>query len=309
MDIFFRTVVAPWHNLNDWWNHLDATTPGSQLATDNESSSQIASALILYDFATFLSQNVADVWSAITSGAAVSTLSSAELSLYNTLGPALRPALAAAYQFGPQFESMGPADGLPSGYTAYALTDPANGVKPHTLLAPVTAALPPLNSVNAQVLPPIAQKPSNAQGNYWFIVRCVYLRPQCRCSLVSAPSQPFQLASYFDSDAPARRIQVALPIDTSAAALRKYDKGVAFLISDELRNQMSRVASLNDLSNGNIGAAGGVSIGWICSFSIPIITICALILLLIIVIALNIVFFWIPFFRICLPVPGLKGKS
>jgi hypothetical protein len=36
--------------------------------------------------------------------------------------------------------------------------------------------------------------------------------------------------------------------------------------------------------------------------SIPIITICALILLMIIVQLLNIIFWWLPFFRICLPV-------
>ena len=39
----------------------------------------------------------------------------------------------------------------------------------------------------------------------------------------------------------------------------------------------------------------------ICSLSIPIITICALILLMIIVSLLNIVFFWVPLFKICLP--------
>jgi hypothetical protein len=162
--------------------------------------------------------------------------------------------------------------------------------------------------VNVPVLPPIAQKPANAMGDYYFIVRCVYLRPQCPWNVISPPCQPFLLANHFDPDAPARRIQVALPVDTSAATLRKYDKGVAFMISDELRNQMARVSSLSDLANGKIGSAG-IGIGWICSFSIPIITICAMILLLVIVIALNLVFFWLPFFKICLPVPQLKGKS
>jgi hypothetical protein len=101
---------------------------------------------------------------------------------------------------------------------------------------------------------------------------------------------------------------VALPIDTSPAALRKYDKGVAFMLSKELRNQMARAASLTDLGNGQLGPPGGLTVGWICSLSIPIITICAMILLLIIVIALNLVFFWIPFFKICFPVPELEGE-
>jgi hypothetical protein len=309
MDMFYRTIVAPWCNLLDWWNNIDTGTTSSNQAAENEASSQLASALILYDFATFLSQNTANVWAAIADASKVPGLSSAEATLYTALGAGLRPALLNANQYGPQFESMGPANNLPAGYTAYALTDSVNVIKPSSLQTPITNALPPLSTANASVLPPIAQKPSNAQGDYWFIVRCVYLRPQCRCNVVSPPCQPFLLTSYFDSDAPARRIQVALPVDTSAASLRKYDKGVAFMISDELRNQMSRISSLSDLSNGSIGAAGGVSVGLICSFSIPIITICAMMLLMVMVIALNIIFFWLPFFKICLPVPGLKAKS
>jgi hypothetical protein len=46
----------------------------------------------------------------------------------------------------------------------------------------------------------------------------------------------------------------------------------------------------------------------ICSLSIPIITICALILLIIIVTLLDLIFHWIPWFIMCFPVPGLKGK-
>jgi hypothetical protein len=49
--------------------------------------------------------------------------------------------------------------------------------------------------------------------------------------------------------------------------------------------------------------------GMICSLSIPIITICALLLLMIIVSLLDIVFRWIPFFLICFPLPGFKAKK
>jgi len=44
------------------------------------------------------------------------------------------------------------------------------------------------------------------------------------------------------------------------------------------------------------------------SLSIPIITICAMIVLMIFLILLNIIFFWLPFFKICFPVPTLKAK-
>jgi hypothetical protein len=304
LDMFYRQVIAPWSNLEDWWAGLGPAPP-----IENEPMSQLASALILYDFATFLAQNLPNVWAAIGDNSKVSAMNAAEKQLYNTLGANLRQALVNANQYGPQFESLGPVNVIPPGYAPYALTDPANLIGPNTLQTPVANALPPIATVNVPVVPPVPQSPSNAQGTYWFIVRCVYLRPQCPGNVISQPCQPFLLANYFDSDAPARRIQVALPVDTSAAALRKYDKGVAFLISDELRNQMARVASLSDLSSGDLGDAGTINIGLICSLSIPIITICAMILLLVIVIALNLVFFWIPFFKICLPVPGLQGKS
>lgn len=303
MDMFYRQIIGPWCNLLDWWKTL---APSS--TSKNECNAQLASALILLDFATFLQQNLPSFWNAVTGTTSTSSLSSAQITLYNTLGSSLLVALAGAYQYGAQLEAIGPDNTLPTGYVPYALTDPANMITPTTLQTPVSNALPPLASVNVPVLPPLAQKPSNAMGDYYFIVRCVYLRPQCSCNVISPPCQPFLLANHFDPDAPARRIQVALPVDTSAATLRKYDKGTAFMFSDELRNQMARVTSLSALTNGSFGSPG-VGIGWICSFSIPIITICAMILLFVIVIALNIVFSWIPFFKICLPVPQLKGKS
>jgi hypothetical protein len=47
----------------------------------------------------------------------------------------------------------------------------------------------------------------------------------------------------------------------------------------------------------------------ICSLSIPIITICALILLMIIVSLLDFIFRWLPWFLICFPVPRLRAKG
>ena len=304
-DMFNRQVVTPWANLEAWWNGLDVPTEQTQQYID---SAGFSSALILLDFANFLRDNISGVWAAMGDSSKVAALSNAGAALYSALSPALQAALLQARQFESQLESTGPNPPfLPNGYPPYSLADPANAIDPTALLAPVTAALPPLAAPS--LVPPVPQKPSNPQGDFYFIVRCVYLRPKCGYNVVSPPSQPFQLASYFDSDAPARRIQVALPVDTSPEALRKFDKGVAFLISDELQKQMSRVKSLQALSQGDIGDPDpGIGLGMICSFSIPIITICAMILLFVIVIALNLVFFWIPFFKICLPVPTLKGK-
>jgi hypothetical protein len=54
---------------------------------------------------------------------------------------------------------------------------------------------------------------------------------------------------------------------------------------------------------------GGNPLGMICSISIPIITICALILLMIMVNLLDIIFHWVPYFILCLPFPKFSGKQ
>lgn len=142
--------------------------------------------------------------------------------------------------------------------------------------------------------------PFNFRDRY--VLRCVYERPQCvrGTALVSPDSEPFQLASFFDADAPSRPIRISLPLDTSIGGLRKFKKNVAFLMSPKLREQMERITT-DTLREGKL--AGGVpfDLGHICSLSIPIITLCAFILLFVIVIVLNIVFWWLPFFKICFP--------
>ena len=112
----------------------------------------------------------------------------------------------------------------------------------------------------------------------------------------------------FDPDAPARPSQVALPLDTTPAALRRHDKSVAFVISDELAKQMARIKGLKKLTEGEVDDPQ-LGIGMICSLSIPIITLCAFIVLMIFISLLNIIFWWLPFFKICFPIPTLKAKG
>lgn len=163
----------------------------------------------------------------------------------------------------------------------------------------------------------------------WFVLRCAYVRCDCgplKPALLSAPSSRFQLASFFDSDAPARPIRIALPFDTTPAGLRKHSKNTAFVMSDVLCGQVQRAKGLGfidlvlsvlpwpfhkDLDTGGMGPCKSpqANLGMICSLSLPIITICALILLMIIVSLLDLIFRWMPFFAICFPVPKLKGKD
>jgi hypothetical protein len=159
-------------------------------------------------------------------------------------------------------------------------------------------------------VPGVADR-AGADAGAVYVARCVYERAGCRTGrfpVVSARSRPFRLAGFFDADAPVRPHKITLPVDTSVAGLRASPKSVAFLLSDGLRKQVDRIngIKLQALDDGDLGEEGGWTLGMICSLSIPIITICAFILLLIIVFVLNIVFWWIPFFRICLPIPLKK---
>jgi hypothetical protein len=181
---------------------------------------------------------------------------------------------------------------------------------PVTLRNLVKNALPTIVQATAPAVAPIPVPKLDPRGEARYVLRCVYRRPQCgplHPDVVSPPSEDFAIASFFDFDAPARDIQITLPADTNVKDLRKFQRNVRVLISDELRRQLSRVSPLKDLAQGDLATGETVNIGWICSFSIPIITICALIVLFIFISLLNIIFWWLPFIRICLPLP-LKGK-
>jgi hypothetical protein len=194
----------------------------------------------------------------------------------------------------------------------------------------VEAALPAApQNVPPQPAPLASQTPMDMREG-WFVIRCVYERPLCGAidpPVLSAPTKPFQIAGFFDPDAPARPIRISLPLDPTPAGLRKFDKNAVFMMSDLLCGQVSRMKGITfgdlirsalpfplhkDLSVPDAGGckkSDGVSIGMMCSLSIPIITICALILLMIIVGLLDFIFRWLPFFITCFPLPGLKAKK
>jgi hypothetical protein len=163
----------------------------------------------------------------------------------------------------------------------------------------------------------------------WYRIRFVHERPECEpfeTAIVSRATVPFQMAGFFDPDAPARPIRIGLPLDVSPAGLRKFDKNAVFVMSDMLCGHLDRFKGMTfgdlvlsvlpwpfhkDLNVPDKGPCkqGGLELGVMCSLSIPIITICALILLMIIVALLDLIFRWLPLFVVCFPLPGLKGKK
>lgn len=141
-----------------------------------------------------------------------------------------------------------------------------------------------------------------------YVVRCVYRKPDCCVEptrAVSRPSAPFEVAGLFDPDAPARPIRIPLPTDISIAALRRFKPNVSFPFSAALNDKVSRLSS-PDTFKGELGGGGGIGFGMICSLSIPVITLCASISLMIFISLFDIAFSWLAFIRICLPYPKPK---
>jgi hypothetical protein len=197
-------------------------------------------------------------------------------------------------------------------------------------------ALPLSNEATVQPIPhamklrDVMIKTAGDQG--LFVIRMVHMNADCgplHPPTLSAGSERFRLASFFDPDAPVRPITITLPSDTTPAGLRKHGRGAAFVMSDLLCGQVQRAKGLGfidlvlqvlpwpfhkDIDLGSGGDTGGcknnsgLEIGMICSLSIPIITLCAFILLICIVLLLDFIFRWVPWFIACFPLPKFKGK-
>jgi hypothetical protein len=284
-----------------------------------EAPVQEASQFILLDFALFLSKNLPTLWAALTdptlpapaddTSALYAMLKSSMAD--SKLGATWQVALQRAWASRSLFADGGPAV-LPYNlqHTTIMGTGPVKDKRP--LEAALEAAL-----AHSTLLSSVASPPGAAPGaiptvpkldprpGTRYVLRCVFQRPNCgplQPDVVSDPTESFEIAAFFDFDAPARPIRITMPIDTSIAGLRKYRKNVGVLISNKLRQQMESITDLKKALDGQVDQPPQFDLGTICSFSIPIITICALIVLMIFLILLNIVFWWLPFIRICFPI-------
>ncbi|HEY2294732.1 MAG TPA: hypothetical protein VGM86_28860 [Thermoanaerobaculia bacterium] len=130
-------------------------------------------------------------------------------------------------------------------------------------------------------------------------------QPGCPSKLVwtTASTPPFTIVPWYEAGA-LPPTQVTLPDLNDRGALRKLKPNVAFVLPQGLKDAMDR-NSLAGLSKGE-GSGLGFGLGWICGFNIPLITLCAFFVLNIFLQLLNIVFFWLPFIKICIPFPRKK---
>ena len=149
---------------------------------------------------------------------------------------------------------------------------------------------------------------ADEDGAVHFVVRCVYERGHCRPPrlLFSDASDPYVIAKPFDPDAPARDIRIPLPMDLSRDALERAKKGMGMMLSNAMREKLDK-STKEALGKAALGISppsfGGAQIemGAILSLSIPIVTICAFILLMIVASILHYIFRWLPYLFVLVP--------
>lgn len=297
MDEAEGQVLVPFEQLLAW-NKGTAEA----VATQKDSTR-----FLLVDFATFLETRLKTLWDqlfdASSTGPATGHDTKALFDLLDTkhvegtTGDTWRQALRAAMQQRAAIFAGG-TGGLDSnlhGCTQVSVDDLRGALK--DALKAGTYSLPSQPEPVSKLEEP---------GVTRYVLRCVYLKPHCGAlcpPLVSARSRTFTLAPFFDPDAPARPVRIELPVDTSIRGLRRFKKNVGFTLSKGLRKQMSRVAGLEKTMKGELDDGLSFDLGELCMFSIPIITLCAFIVLMIFLALLNIIFWWMPFLKICLPKP------
>ena len=158
------------------------------------------------------------------------------------------------------------------------------------------AAIVCLGQRHATLLPPAPKFDGDAQ--LYAVHPFIRVRGHSGCPphLVWGPqSESFRILPWWESDGPAARI--TLP---DVAQLKKVKPNVAFELPPALANLLQ--GNMAKLKDGQ-GSTAGLTLGWICSFSIPIITICAFIVLNIFLSLFDLIFRWLAFIKICIPVP------
>ena len=113
----------------------------------------------------------------------------------------------------------------------------------------------------------------------------------------SMESEDFRVLPWWDGDGPATTI--VLP---DLRNLKKVKPSVAFAMPPSLGNLLKN--NPTKLKDADVGAPDDIGIAWLCSFSIPFITICAFIVLNIFLGLFDLIFRWMMFIKICIPIPA-----
>lgn len=115
-------------------------------------------------------------------------------------------------------------------------------------------------------------------------------------------SQPFTVAQWFEASNAVPPVRVNLPNPFDGNFLNNVKPNVAFSVPKDLFNLMQGI-KLKDIMDGKKPAGGGIELDWICGFNIPIITLCAFIVLNIFLSLFDLFLMWMIKIKICIPVP------
>lgn len=121
----------------------------------------------------------------------------------------------------------------------------------------------------------------------------------------SAMSQSFTIAPWYDPSDVAP-VPIPLPDLGDRNLLKQLKPNVSFVVPESLMNMLNGNGA-KDLADGK-GKAGesGIGLNWICSFNLPIITLCAFIVLNMFLQLFDIIFRWMLFIKVCIPFPRKK---
>jgi hypothetical protein len=198
----------------------------------------------------------------------------------------------------PNNSSQPPALPMPSAWDSLTDSDQS------ALVSAITTALTPRTQA---ILSP--------QGRFQDSSRLYKLRmffrikgdtPGCPPELVwSHYSEPFRIAAWHETG---DRVHPPVPLpDPTSAFMKNAKPNCSFQVPANLMSAMQG-SSLSGLMSG-AGGGPALKVDWICGFNIPLITICAFFVLNIFLGLLNIVFFWLPFIKICIPFPSVSSSS
>jgi hypothetical protein len=120
-------------------------------------------------------------------------------------------------------------------------------------------------------------------------------------------TEPFTIAAWYESSG-LPPVKIPLPL-VDDKFLKNLKPNVAFSMPEDLFNQMQR--DPKNSVKGDSTSPGGISLGlmWLCSFNIPVITICAFIVLNIFLSLFDLFFSWMMFIKICIPIPFPTPKK
>jgi hypothetical protein len=121
----------------------------------------------------------------------------------------------------------------------------------------------------------------------------------------SEPSAPFVIAPWYDG-ADVAPVQIPLPDAGDRDLLKKLKPNVAFVVPESLMNMLNGNGA-KDLADGKgkAGGAGSASAGYARS-TFPSSRLCAFIVLNVFLQLFDIVFRWMMFIKICIPIPKKK---